>query len=162
MLCRILFLTSFQMGKLSSPHLFFHRRGAKGLRGMRSSLKVIVKHWKQSSCSRTGTVRQTIAHPHSAVLCIYVSSVVTDSLWPHRLKPVRFLCSWDSPGKNTGVGCHFLLQRIFPPQGLNLGLLHLLHWQADYLPLHYCRQVLKGMNYCFKQKRSPSYSVHLL
>ena len=31
---------------------------------------------------------------------------------------------WDSPGKNTGMGCHFLLQEIFPTQGLNLGLLH--------------------------------------
>ena len=37
----------------------------------------------------------------------------------------------NSPGKNTGVGCHFLLQGIFPTQGLNLGLLHLLHWQVD-------------------------------
>ena len=34
----------------------------------------------------------------------------------------------DSPGKNTGVGCYFLLQGIFPAQGSNL---HLLHWQAD-------------------------------
>ena len=34
------------------------------------------------------------------------------------------LCSWDSPGKNTGVGCHFLLQGIFLTQGLNLGLPH--------------------------------------
>ena len=34
------------------------------------------------------------------------------------------LCPWDFPGKNTGVGCHFLLQEIFPTQGLNLGLLH--------------------------------------
>ena len=33
--------------------------------------------------------------------------------------------------KNTGVGCHFLLQGIFLTQGLNLHLLHLLHWQAD-------------------------------
>ena len=38
----------------------------------------------------------------------------------------------DSPGKSTGVGCHFLLQGIFPTQGLNLCLLH---WQADSLPL---------------------------
>ena len=37
-------------------------------------------------------------------------------------------CPWDFPGKNTGVGCHFLLQGIFPTQGLNLCLLH---WQAD-------------------------------
>ena len=33
-------------------------------------------------------------------------------------------CPWDFPGKNTGVGCHFLLQEIFPTQGLNPGLLH--------------------------------------
>jgi len=39
---------------------------------------------------------------------------------------------WDLPSKNTGVGCHFLLKGIFPTQGLNL---HLLHWQADFLPL---------------------------
>ena len=29
---------------------------------------------------------------------------------PHRRQPTRLLCPWDSPGKNTGVGCHFLLQ----------------------------------------------------
>ena len=37
--------------------------------------------------------------------------------------------------KNTGVGCHALLQGIFPTQGLNLCLLCLLHWQAGSLPL---------------------------
>ena len=37
-------------------------------------------------------------------------SVVSDSLRPHRRQPTRLLCPWDSPGKNTGVGCHFLLQ----------------------------------------------------
>ena len=36
----------------------------------------------------------------------------------------RLLCPWDSPGSNTGVGCHSLLQGIFPTQGPNLGLLH--------------------------------------
>ena len=35
----------------------------------------------------------------------------------------RLLHSWDFPGTNTGVGCHFLRQEIFPTQGLNLGLL---------------------------------------
>ena len=34
----------------------------------------------------------------------------------------RLLCSWDSPGKNTGVGCHALLQEIFLTQGSNLRL----------------------------------------
>ena len=40
----------------------------------------------------------------------------------------------DSLGKNTGVGCHALLQKIFPTQGLNLHLLHLLHWQVGSSP----------------------------
>ena len=44
---------------------------------------------------------------------------------------------WNFPGKNTGVGCHFLLQEIFLIQGLNLYLLHLLHGQVDSLPLHH-------------------------
>ena len=39
-------------------------------------------------------------------------SVVFDSVRPHRRQPNRLLCPWDSPGKNTGVGCHFLLQCI--------------------------------------------------
>ena len=40
-------------------------------------------------------------------------------------------------GKNTGVGCHFLLQGIFPTQGSNPSLLRLLHWQADSWPLQH-------------------------
>ena len=35
---------------------------------------------------------------------------MSDSVQPHRRQPTRFRCSWDSPGKSTGVGCHFLLQ----------------------------------------------------
>ena len=35
---------------------------------------------------------------------------MSNSVRPHRRQPTRFLCPWDSPGKNTGVGCHFLLQ----------------------------------------------------
>ena len=45
------------------------------------------------------------------------------------------LSPWDSPSKNTGVGCHFLLQGIFLTQGSNLHLLCLLHLQAASLPL---------------------------
>ena len=55
---------------------------------------------------------------------VCASSVVPDSLRPHGLWPTRLLCPWDFPGKNTGLGCHFLLQNIFPTQGLNPGLLH--------------------------------------
>ena len=55
---------------------------------------------------------------------------------------VRLLHQWDFPGKNTGVGCHFLLQEIFPTQGLNPGLPHcrsllyrLSHHGSPYLPI---------------------------
>ena len=49
------------------------------------------------------------------------------------------LCPWDFLGKNTGVGCHFLLQGIFLSQGSNLGLLHcrysllMSHWESPYI-----------------------------
>ena len=42
--------------------------------------------------------------------CCYVASVMSDSVQPHRQQPTRLPRPWDSPGKNTGVGCHFLLQ----------------------------------------------------
>ena len=49
---------------------------------------------------------------------------------PHRLKPSRLLCPWDSPGKNTGMGCHSLLQGVFP-KGIQLvSLMSNPHWQA--------------------------------
>ena len=41
-----------------------------------------------------------------------LQSFVLDSVRPHRWPPTRLLCPWDSPGKNTGVGYHFLLQRM--------------------------------------------------
>ena len=64
-----------------------------------------------------------------------VASVVSDFLQPYELQSGRLLCPWDSPGKDTRVGCHAFLQGIFLTQGSNLHLLHLLHWQAGSLPL---------------------------
>ena len=46
----------------------------------------------------------------SLTCCCYVASVVSDSVRPRRRQPTRLPRPWDSPGKNTGVGCHFLLQ----------------------------------------------------
>ena len=60
-----------------------------------------------------------------------ITSVVSNSVQPCGLRPARHLSSWDSLGKNTGVGCHALLQGIFLTQGMNPALLH---WQADSLP----------------------------
>ena len=60
-------------------------------------------------------------------------SVVSDSLTPWTVVCQAPL-SWNSPDKNTGVGCHFLLQEIFPTQGSNPGLLH-------------CRQMLYPLSH---------------
>ena len=56
---------------------------------------------------------------------------------------------WDSPGKNIGVGCHFLLQGIFLTQGLNPHLFRLPHWQASSLPVSH----QGGPKYNSKQRK---------
>ena len=81
-----------------------------------------------SSLSHTATSHQlSISHVLSRFSCFRF--FVTPSM-----QPARLLCPWDSPGKNTGVGYHALLQGIFPTQGLNPRLLCLLHWQVDSVP----------------------------
>ena len=52
---------------------------------------------------------------------------------PYEPRLARLLCPWVSPGKNTGVGCCAFRQGIFQTQGLNLRLLHFLHWQTGSL-----------------------------
>ena len=75
--------------------------------------------------------------------------------------PVRLLFPWNSPGKNTGVGCFILPQGICLTQGLNL---HLLHWQMDSLPLSHQvsprELLLPPKSFWFKsqKQRSPSTS----
>ena len=59
----------------------------------------------------------TIKRQYTTCVC---GSVVSNSLPPHGLQPARLPCPRNSPGKNTGVGCHSLLQGIFPTQGMIL------------------------------------------
>ena len=69
---------------------------------------------------------------HHRSFCVCVSHlVVSDPLPLHGLQPTRLLCPWNSLGKTTGVDCHFLLQGIFPTQGLKPRSPAL---QADSLP----------------------------
>ena len=94
----------------------------------------------QSSRGEVGKTVLSLAHvflswDYLLTICVFSCSVVSDPLWPHGLWPTRLLCPWDSPSENTEVGCHFLLQGSFQPQGINSSLLCLLHWQADSLPL---------------------------
>ena len=60
-------------------------------------------------------------------------STVSWYQFPHQ-ENNSLLCPWNSPVKNTGLGCHFLLRGIFPTQRLNLGLLH-------------CRQILYHLSH---------------
>ena len=66
-------------------------------------------------------------------VCRVNCSVVSDSLWPRGLGPSRLPHPWDSSGKNTGVGCHALLQGMVPTQESN----QILH----------CRQILYQLSY---------------
>ena len=74
-----------------------------------------------------------------------VPSVVSGSLHSQGPQPTRLLSPWDSPGKNTWVGYHALLQGIFPTQGSNPHLLH-------------CRWIL----YCCATRKAPIMIQYLL
>ena len=88
-----------------------------------------------------------------------VASVVSNSLQPHGLQPASVcgvLCPWDSPGRNTGVGCHFLLQGIFPAQGSSPRLMYPTHWHAFFAtvppgkPLQMCSD---SISWCIRMLR---------
>ena len=63
-------------------------------------------------------------------MCLEPDNSVVSLCDPRDCSPPGSYVCGISPGMNTGVGCHFLLQGIFPTQGSNL---HFLHWQVDSL-----------------------------
>ena len=82
---------------------------------------------------------------HSLLLLLFLTQqVLSDSLVTPRTITRQIPCPWDLPGKNTGVGCHFLLQGIFLTQGWNP---HLLHWQVD--------------SFALSQQGSPHHSLYM-
>ena len=74
-------------------------------------------------------------NPVTCCVCVYVISCVWFFTTPWT---ARLLYPWKFLSKTTGMSCHFLFQGIFLTQWSNPCLLHLLHWQADSLPL--CHQ----------------------
>ena len=105
--------TAGSLNHADLPHVdSFHHTTSAISCSLMLSLFVIRKHFARQDTTSSGS-------------CL----VVPNSLQPHELYPARLLCPCNSPGKNTGVGSHFLLQGIFPTQGLNPGVLH-------------CRQIL--------------------
>ena len=74
------------------------------------SVSWFIKHWLPSCLHKAVKARELSGSPEGKGSEVKWScSVVSDSLQPRGLQPTRLLRPWDSPGKNTGVGCHFLL-----------------------------------------------------
>ena len=86
--------------------------------------------------------------------CCWVAKLCLTLLQPHGLYAARLFCPWDFPGKNTGVGCHFLLQAIFLAQESNP---HLLHWLADSLSVSHL-----GSNWCNNNRNQVRRKCNLL
>ena len=68
--------------------------------------KCLYPHWK-AALQCVAKLKKCIV---CCCCCYQVTSVVSDPVRPHRQQPTRLPHPWDSQGKNTGVGCHFLLQ----------------------------------------------------
>ena len=89
----------------------------------------LLPHPRHAALSRNiGTV--AIVHP--------LKSFLFGEIFCELCLPKYIICSITelySPGKHTGMGCHFLFKGIFLTQGLNPHLLRLLHWQVDSLPV---------------------------
>ena len=117
-----------------------------------NTYKHLMKRWVVSGIwVNKGWVGRTQAFKagklFNLILKTYVSMCVCETLSCVRLVATPgtiALCPWNSPGSSTRVGKHSLLQRIFPTQGLNPGLLH-------------CRQIL----YCLSHQGSPYVIIHL-
>ena len=98
--------------------------------------------------------RETFRKPAASV-CVCMNTQPLSCVWlfvTPWMQPARLLCPWDFPGKNTRVGCHALLQGIFPTQGLNPHLLGLLHWQVDSLPLSHLGSPNLSIEGCLKKE----------
>ena len=72
----------------------------------KNQLVWILDQWQDWERER---IKRTMFY-HLCCCCCCITSVVSNSVRPHRRQPSRLCHPWDSPGKNTGVGCHFLLQ----------------------------------------------------
>ena len=88
---------------------------------------IAIKRKRKLPFLTSGEVNFSQATSSFRVCAFSVTSVGSNSLWPCRFQPARLLCSWDSPGKNTGMGYYVFLQRIFLTQWSNTRHQFLLH-----------------------------------
>ena len=111
--------------------------------GERQGSLVCCSTWDRKELDTTEQLNNRI--PGKTIFTICCAQWCLTLRQPQGLQPARLLCPWNSPGKNTGVGCHSLLQGIFLTQGLNLGLPHwrqtkslvkiLLWWGEEYFKI---------------------------
>ena len=108
------------------------------LGGLQSRGSQRVRHdWSDLVHTYTQTYLHIYGYTHiytNIYMCVCVKVKVMVSCVQPFAACQALLCLWNSPGKNTGVGSHSLLQRIFLTQGSNLGLLH-------------CRQILYSLSH---------------
>ena len=98
---------SFWTGILALPHNSCKTAG-KVTQPLCASKTSPVKGWMRMNGSYMKVLEHCLVHKECCCCC-YVTWVVSDSVRPHRWQPTRLPHPWDSPCKNTGVGCHFLL-----------------------------------------------------
>ena len=72
--------------------------------------RALERHLGHEDGALLSGIRTFVKGPRRHASCCEVTSVVSDSVRPHRQQPTRLPHPWDSQDKNTGVGCHFLLQ----------------------------------------------------
>ena len=133
------------LSALQSANSLLQTMGSLTWQGQQSIFPV--KRTKGFSFSPTTTMQNsgqgwTESQSGSRMIHACACAQSLSRVWPHGLNAARLLCPRNSPGKNTGVGCHCLLQGIIPTQELNPGLL-------------YCRQIL----YHLSHQGSPEGSV---
>ena len=104
--------------------------------GQGKEREAAISHWEVASLTSLSwlAVRQVDLNSHLSVYTQSLSPVCSVTSWTVACQAPL---SMEFPRKNTGVGCHFILQGIFLTHGLNLHLLRLLHWQVDSLPLNH-------------------------
>ena len=106
--------------------------GGSARRQARAKSGGLVYRNMQEENSASWAYESEVKAQETALVTWYLSAVLADG--PLSVLVTGLLCPWNPPGKNAGVNCHFLLQGIFPTQGLDSGLLH-------------CKQILYHLNY---------------
>ena len=113
-----------ELGSLNKSGILTHRKVDARMLVSSSHPQENMSTWILVGDIVSGTLLETFSPSDFSEVVVVQSLSCVQLLRPRGLSPSRLLCPWDSPGKNTGVGSHSLLQGMFLTQELNPGLLH--------------------------------------